>query len=725
MLYFFDQHEKLIGVINKDRVREASREEVINAPDVLRATIKMAKDDQAVYVGHKDVTDGHRFHLYKIHSSKTSETGWTVTGIEAAYDDLSADGYIQDKRPSDQPVGKVLGTLLVGSRWQLGIISSTKSVTTNFYFESRLSCLNKVIEASGIEVSFRLIWGRSGIEGRFVDIYDMIGQDRGKRFVHGSNLLQVIREEKRNTIYTALVGRGKGEEVLDESGTDVSGYGRRILFKDIEWRKKAGDPADKPKGQEFIELPEMTRLFGYPDGKPRVGVVEFTEVDDPKKLLEMTYERLVEVSRPAVQYQATVRDEGDTGLGDTVSIVRQDLGIAYKTRITVREVNLLQPKECRIELGDEIKSYTQQQMANLSQIIAATRSENNAIIETMQRIAADEFWGIDGWNYSLKIGNKYGYPAGIYSFDKPIDQNPTKVICMSAGQLLISNSKRPDGSWNFTTFANGDGMGANLIGSEQIISGAITGYDITAGILHSKDWRNWIDLDKGTAKFTGDIRASNIGNSTWDSHGTYIDNNGYQTTNEQHARTFDFESGYIRSGVKIGSSMNVTNLGIRMDVGGNIAVFERTGDAWLGIYAGDPDVRDNILWCVDNRGQVWGSDLRLKKNFKRADDQSMLSFLRQVPLYNFQYKKDKSGTPMLGVIAQMVKRINSPLTDLVIKKIDNNKSESVLGADYVALSTIGIGAIRALDDKVQKLEQENLELKARLDRLERSLAGGD
>ena len=45
--------------------------------------------------------------------------------------------------------------------------------------------------------------------------------------------------------------------------TDTGGYGRRISFKDVEWRRTSGQPVDKPVGQEYVEIPAMTKVHGF------------------------------------------------------------------------------------------------------------------------------------------------------------------------------------------------------------------------------------------------------------------------------------------------------------------------------------------------------------------------------------------------------------------------------------------------------------------------------
>ena len=91
----------------------------------------------------------------------------------------------------------------------------------------------------------------------------------------------------------------------------------------------------------------------------------------------------------------------------------------------------------------------------------------------LREAITDSFWNEDGYNYDLRVDNEYGLPSGYYSFDRPIDQNPTKAIYMGAGKLLIANSKDPNGEWIWETALDGDGIMADKIvgyNSEFVLS---------------------------------------------------------------------------------------------------------------------------------------------------------------------------------------------------------------------------------------------------------------
>src|SRR5699024_5557726 len=165
-----------------------------------------------------------------------------------------------------------------------------------------------------------------------------------------------------------------------------------------------------------------------------------------------------------VQFKSTVNETDIAELGEVVTIIRDDLNIRYKTRIFKIKRSFFNNKIKDFEFGDELiisqaKSTKQAQKVMQKKIDEASTFWLVALREAI----TDSFWNEDGYNYDLRVGNEYGLPSGYYSFDRPIDQNPTKVIYMGAGKLLISNSKDTNGEWIWQTAMDGNGINASLI----------------------------------------------------------------------------------------------------------------------------------------------------------------------------------------------------------------------------------------------------------------------
>ena len=480
-LFLFNNDEKLIGTVSP---LEGIQNEEINKIQTIECTVVYSElIEKASYIGHKDYSDNRIFHLYKIdHVTKTSTTDVKIVGVHTFFDDMESDGYVKDFRPTNRELVGVLTTILDGSRWQLGTINIQRRYTGNFYYVTRKEAISKLIEATQIEIKPRLEFSRGKITGRYLDVFTRLGARNGKVFVHGRDLLTVSEKKSQGAIYTAVVGRGKGEE------TDTGGYGRRISFKDVEWRRTSGQPVDKPVGQEYVEIPAMTKLYGFEKGtKPRIKIVEFQDEADKEKLLRLSYEWLEKNSRMQVEYSAKVLNVGNLELGDTVGIFNPKLGIKYETRVFKVKRNLVDNKLTEFGIGDKVTTSPFSRTIELAKEMKNFQDDTVYWLDKIRERLSDKLINEDGYNYDLKADNEYKVPAGYYSFDKPIDQNPTKVVYMGAGKIAIANSKKPTGEWNWKTFLDGRGATLDLINTGVL----------RAGRIQSADGRSYWDLDTG------------------------------------------------------------------------------------------------------------------------------------------------------------------------------------------------------------------------------------
>ncbi|SUU91720.1 Phage-related protein [Alloiococcus otitis] len=233
-------------------------------------------------------------------------------------------------RPASQAIEQVLKTP-TGQQAMCRTRASTASDSTTWMFSPRLS---EFVNAGDWEMQFFIEVTHDRITARYINFKTQIGVNNGQRVVYGHNALEILKEEEKTELYTALIGRGRGEEVSDgsESESGQAGYGRKINFSEVEWSKAKGDPVDKPKGQRYVEIPEASQLYGIVGGKPKVGFIDFEEEEDPENLLRLTYQELERVSRPQVTFK-TSAVYVDGQIGDTVRVVRPDKMIDYNTRI--------------------------------------------------------------------------------------------------------------------------------------------------------------------------------------------------------------------------------------------------------------------------------------------------------------------------------------------------------------------------------------------------------
>lgn len=378
IMYLLDKQQNIVQAIS-DGFIEAKMTEEINAADKLVFSLVQNKRlPSSIYYVCIPATRGDAFLMFKIISESVKDDHIEYTCIESAYDELKSYAYIKDVRPQDKTASEMLRIALNGTRWEVGYSEETVRKRTNFYYISTLEAIQKVVELFKIELTFTVVIDpiTNRIVRRQVNLYSQQGERTGKRFEYGSNLLSVTREESSEDLVTALVGRGKGEQLDDGNDDTVDGYGRRIMFTDVVWSKANGNPTDKPAGQEYVEDKEATKLYGFDDGKPRIGIAVFEDIEDVNQLINATWAALQVAKRPKVSFKASALDIGDLGLGDTVAIIRHELNIEYFTRVYKVEHDLLDKNNNVIELGDD---FSEKSLTNYVASVKEAQEETSRV----------------------------------------------------------------------------------------------------------------------------------------------------------------------------------------------------------------------------------------------------------------------------------------------------------------------------------------------------------
>ena len=376
MIYLFDKNENLIKLVKKDAIKSALQKFTLTTEKYVsdRLTVEM-KDltaqelEQVEYMAIQSIDDAHKFHFFYI-AQKISNQTLTLIGVQSGIEELRK-SVVLDKRPKNSFARPVIEDLLRGTNWQARFVSETSQRSTNFYYISTFEALKKVCQVWNLEMQFFVEMNGNKIGARYIDFKQRIGEATGKRVVYGHNALQILQEVERTNLFTALIGRGKGEEVSAPTGEGgQAGYGRRITFEDIIWEKAKGAPVDKPKGQKYVELPEMTKKYGIKnaDGtmRAKVGFAVFEEEEDANVLIRRTYEQLVNAARPQLTLKTSTVYLKNVNIGDTIRVVRHDKKLDYDTRIFEITFNRLNNESSDIKLGDRISESNEAKIQNIA-----------------------------------------------------------------------------------------------------------------------------------------------------------------------------------------------------------------------------------------------------------------------------------------------------------------------------------------------------------------------
>lgn len=355
ILYQLNKKQDVIGIVSSD-VISATLEEQINTAGSLNVVAKkLSAGCQYVLIQRPGAAT---YMCFKILTETQEDNKISYTAVESAYDELGSYSFIKDMRPQNRTAKEMLQQILSATRFSVGYVADTGTQSTNFYYTTVLASLQSVVNLFDLEVTFDVVFDPidNQVKKRMVNLYTQMGSRTGRRYEYGDKLLSVTCEQSSDTLVTALVGRGSSVQVSEGTDGSPDGYSRKITFADVVWKKSAGDPLDKPARQEYLEDPAATAIYGFSDGAPRIGLVEFDAITDPALLLKATYDKLQELKRPKVSFKASVTDVGSLNLGDTVAIIRHDLKIEYSTRVYKVTHDLLNRQNNTVELGDDFQA---------------------------------------------------------------------------------------------------------------------------------------------------------------------------------------------------------------------------------------------------------------------------------------------------------------------------------------------------------------------------------
>ena len=379
MIYLFDKQQNIVGLLKESDLTAGQINFKINTAIEFSFSVSINKgfNDDVKYVSTPHPKDNSKHLIFRLMSRTDNVDSIEYTASELAYQELSSSAYIEDKRPNGVTASQAMTTALEGSQWTLGVVNVSGDITTNFYYITNLEAIQKVIGLLGGEVYFYITITGNKISGRFMDYVFRQGNDTSKVFADGSNLLTVTKKQQSDSIYTAILPRGKGEQVSSGSDGSPDGYGRRIDISGVAWAKSNGNLLDKPAGSKILEDPDATAKYGHINGSARLYLKTFDEIEDPNVLIQQAYQTLMSINHQLVEYSATVAKVGDLSLGDTVLIMHSNRDLSYKTRVFEVKYDLLNPEMTELSLGDNLSSNSI--TSQINQIADSVATNSNQV----------------------------------------------------------------------------------------------------------------------------------------------------------------------------------------------------------------------------------------------------------------------------------------------------------------------------------------------------------
>ena len=273
-------------------------------PDLLQAENKLVI---------RDLDDV--FHVFRI----KKVTDDTVLKQKSVFAETEAIELLNDPvRPmtvSGSP-DNIMAAIMQPSRWKPGTIetAATNELKVDEY-SSVLAQLHATAALFGLEIRFRITMSGSRITGRFVDLLQRRGAERGGFFEYSQDIEGLTRTKDTTEMATALIGVGKADE--NENA---------LTFASVSWSRAAGNPADKPLGQDWIGDPDALQQFGV-EGRHIFRVYTLGDEEDPARLLSQTWDELQRRIKGSVEYDVKLillerfgYEHKKARIGDTITI---------------------------------------------------------------------------------------------------------------------------------------------------------------------------------------------------------------------------------------------------------------------------------------------------------------------------------------------------------------------------------------------------------------------
>lgn len=371
MIFLFNDVKELTGTVRNNHILNLLYEREKNGIYSVSAEIPVTYNDQGTiynynkkvqksdFLGHYD-KEG-RFQLHKIAAVDIENGSIFVKGIHIFFDEAKAGAIIQDRRFINREIIDGARVAFESIGWSVADFDVSVGKTYNFYNVTPLEVRQILVETFGFEFDYWLDFDGKKVTNRHVAVKEKIGEKTNKRYTYGHNVLNIRAEQDYSEIYTAVIGRGKGEEI-EETG----GYGRRIEYTDVVWSTPS-KPLNKPAGTRVLEDPNATQLFGYKENgvvKPRVKVEVFSDIESPTELIQASYEWLMDNNVPKAVFSLKVADGDGLNLGDEVYVIYRDIDLIKSARVEKVTDDLVSGNR-DVEFGDTAYFDTDRRMSGL------------------------------------------------------------------------------------------------------------------------------------------------------------------------------------------------------------------------------------------------------------------------------------------------------------------------------------------------------------------------
>lgn len=359
MIYTFDVKKRLKKPITAMEYRhnEGQRTAI--------AEIK-AEDapENGEYFGFKCVDGKFRMFMVTIRDVKDETGDCVLTGTDAAVAELNAI-VVESLSLHDTTAGEAAYAAISGRGWRFGEANTNPAITAeDAYFTTAWEVLKTIAAAGKVRFDPYYVFEDGEITGRRVDMLEKVNVFRG---------LIYTRQKGARNIYITEEGTPYGRVFPVGKITGSGDPPERLTIADAVWSRANGDPADKPSGQTWVELPDAVTDAEY--------VFEDQRETEAAKLLEKAFEDLQKKQKPTAHGSSNISDmEYLPGYDHRIvrlwdlAVIRTEKGLTVESTIKNIERYYVKKHLTKVTFGeeDEDEPLVENQLAELEKTSAAT-----------------------------------------------------------------------------------------------------------------------------------------------------------------------------------------------------------------------------------------------------------------------------------------------------------------------------------------------------------------
>lgn len=544
----------------------------------------------------------------------------------------------------------------------------------------------------------------------YLDYLAEIRENNEQVAKYGENIVDIDRiKEIDSGFATAVIPLGKKQEA--EDGKEA----QYLTIKSIN------------NGKDYVQNDDAVSKYGL-----ILKTVEHEDVTLPENLLRKGKEDLTEAIKSVESITVTAADLSGTGVKvesfhfmKNVHCVSKRHGLDFRSPVVSLTRNLLDRSDYKITVGNTLKTYT-------GSADAARRDTDTKIEEIINLEREDRKKAI------ADLVDKMGKASGLYVTDigkdgahnwflhdkKTIEESYTIIQVNDAGILFSSDGGNSYNglSWDGTAILKK----IYLVGLDAtyIKTGKLLVEDGDGNILFCVDMKTGeVLINKGVLK---------VGSG-------FVSTNGRFQLGPMSSRNGKFVNGvYVNQDVYFDKAIFVD---YGLEIFGNndsaahtpyidfhlaesiddqqtadyTARIEQSSSNVISMYGKRQGDGDTPQSCTLNVAVVnTASDARLKDKVQYLDEETSLEFICKLKPAAYRYTADKDEMYHYGLIYQdvepIIKSKNCALLGKFLRweKQPDGKSKQVeYGAlGYIELISDLIGAVKALTDRVKKLEKE-------------------